>query len=390
MKKYFLLFVLSVSIFFFHAVVTKHAIYGDGNGYYSYTQALYFQRNLNFDPVYDALSNFKGTKYIFSRVFWNTDYAKGGVIRQNPFLIGTGILWLPSMTFVSIVNGVLNLNAGRFEIIYELGPGLSGILFILLGLYFLEKYLSNFISKETSSFTVLAMYFGSYVFYYASFEPALSHQPSFFLISFLLFFTYKLKLTGRNLFIVGVLSGLLAIVRIVDILLLIPIFWQILKKKPSFRSLCFLAFGGALAVLPQVIYQYLAFGNIFTNNYFICQNCAFRFDLSHLAAYLFSPVRGLFVWSPIFLLGLTGLVKQKRFLFLLPILLLWLVSSSWPAYLSAAFGQRFSFSAGVYFAVGLAYIFKDLSKLERILYVIPFALWNFVLLVGFYVLRLAR
>lgn len=383
-------FILSVAIFFFHAIVTKHAIYGDGNGYYSYTNSLYFQGNLNFDPIYNSLGNFKGTKYIFSRVFWNTSYFTGGSIRQNPYLVGTGLFWLPSMAFISIVNMVLNLNVGRFDLIYELGPGLTGILLMLSGLYFLERYLSNFFTKNAASLTILALFFGSYVFYYSAFEPALSHQPSFFLISFLLFLTYKLKLTTRNLFFLGILGGLLAIVRIVDILLLIPIFWQILYKRPQFKKLIFVVFGVLLAILPQVAFQYLAYGNIFVNNYFICQNCGWKFEFSHFIAYLFSPVRGLFIWSPIFLVGLCGLIKLKKYIFLLPILLLWIVSSSWPAYLSAGFGQRFSFSIIPFVAFGMAYFFNRLRNKEILLYSIPFIVWNFILLGGFYVLRLGR
>lgn len=390
MKKYFVFFVISIIIFFTHTLITKHAIYGDGNGYYSYTNSLYFQKNFDFNPIYNSLSNFKGTKYIFSRVFWDTSYAKGGVIRQNAYLIGTGILWLPSMFFISAVNFVFGLGASRFNLIYELGPGLTGIIFITAGLYFLEKYLSNFVSKKIASYTIFALFFGSYIFYYSSFEPALSHQPSFFIISFLLFWVYKFKPKKINLFILGLLAGLLSIIRIVDILLLIPIFCTVFEKRPKINNLLFIGLGGLLAILPQVAYQYLAYGNIFVNNYFICQNCAWKLSFPHFVAYLFSPVRGLFVWSPIFLVGIYGLVKQKKLVFLFSILLLWIVSSSWPAYLSAGFGQRFSFSVTPYFAFGIAYVFNKLQKSEILLYTIPFALWNFILLVSFYVLRLGR
>ena len=390
MKKYFIFFVISVVIFFTHAVIVKHAIYGDGNGYYSYTNTLYFQRNLNFDPIYNFLENFKGTKYTFSRVFWDTTYAKGGIVRQNVYLIGTGLTWLPSMAFISSVNSLLNLNASRFDLIYELGPGLSGILFIIFGLYFLEKYLLNFVSKGTASFTILAVFLGSYIFYYSTFEPALSHQPSFFLISFLLYWTYNFKPDKKNLFLVGIFSGLLAIVRIVDIILLIPMFLQILHKKPLTKDLLFLILGGVLGALPQLIFQYLSYGTILMNNYLICQNCGFKLNITHSIAYLFSPVRGFFIWSPIYLIGVWGLIKQRKFSMIISIIVLWIVTSSWPAYLSAGFGQRYSFSACVFLAIGIAYLFDRLKKTERILYIIPFGIWNALLLTGFYVLRLGR
>lgn len=215
MKKYLIFFLLSILIFFCHAIYTNHAIYGDGNGYYSYTQSLFFDHGFNFDPIYKHLSNFKGRDYIFSRIFWDTSRGPLG-IQNNPYLIGTGILWLPSMVFISLINFIFGLHANRFDLIYELGPGISGVLFIIFGLFFLEKYLINFVDKKNASLAIILLYFGSFIFYYSSFEPALSHQPSFFLISFLLFWTFNLKLNRKNFFILGFLSGLLAIVRIAD------------------------------------------------------------------------------------------------------------------------------------------------------------------------------
>src|SRR5205823_7581270 len=104
----------------------------------------------------------------------------------------------------------------RFDLIYELGPGITGIVLIISGLYLLEKYLLTFFDKKTVFWTILSIFFGSNVFYYTAFEPALSHQPAFFVINLLLFLTTKKK---RNIFIIGLLSGFLAITRIADIIL---------------------------------------------------------------------------------------------------------------------------------------------------------------------------
>lgn len=387
MKKYFLLFLLSFSIFILHTIYTHHAIYGDGNGYYSYTNALFFEHKLNFDPVYGFLSNFRGRNYIFSRVFWDTSYAQNGLIRQNPYLIGTGITWLPSMIFISAINYVFNLGASMSSLVYELGPGITGILLIIFGLFFLEKYLLNFFSKRTVFWVILTTFFASNVFYYTTFEPALSHQPSFFLISFLLYWTYRFKPTKTNIFLLGALCGLLVIVRIADTILLIPVLYQI--KPKGLYILPFFA-GFTIAVSPQFCLQKLMYGSVFSNPYLTGQSGTWQLDFFHTLEYLFFPKRGLFFWSPIFLVSLWGLIKSKSKTVLVSILLLWLVTSSWSAYLSAGFGQRFSFSAAPYFALGLAYLFERLDDKNIFLYSIPFTLWNFILLIGFYVLKLGR
>jgi len=384
MKKYFLLFVLSISIFFLHALITKHAIYGDGNGYYSYTNTLYFQHNLNFDPIYNYLGNFPGKTGTFSRIFWDTNYTKSGVIRQNPYLIGTGVIWLPSMALISAINKIFSLNAIRFNLIYELGPGLMGILLMLSGLYFLEKYLLNFFSKKAVFWTILTTFFASNVIYYTAFEPALSHEPIFFLASFMLFWTYKFKPNAKNIFIFGLLTGFFAIIRIADTIVLIPIFYQVLQRRPKFKLLPLCLAGLAIAVSPQIVTQYFMYGNILSNPYFTGQSGVWQFSLAHLFDHLFSPLRGLFLWSPVFLLGFWGLVKSKSKIFLIALITLWLVSSSWSGSLSAGYGQRYSFCAIPLLTFGLAYLINRWKVKKALLIFSIFSLLNLNLLTTFY------
>lgn len=384
MKKYFFLFVISLIIFFFHSVITKQGLYGDGNGYYSYTNSLYFQGNLNFDPIYYHLENFNGTKFIFSRVFWNTNFTKTGNIHQNPYMIGTGLSWIPSMLAVSAINKLFSLGANRFSLIYELGPGISGIVFIIAGLYFLEKYLLNFFSKQSVFWTILTIFFASNIFYFTAFEPALSHQPSFFIISFLLFWTYKFKSTAKNIFIFGLFTGFLATIRIADVILLIPIFFQVIKYISNLKHLPYYILGFLITISPQVIIQYLMYGNIFSNPYLTGQSGTWQFSLVHFSEYLFSPMRGLFAWSPLFLLGVWGLIKNKSWLFITTSLFLWLVTSSWSAYLSAGFGQRFSFSAIPMFAYGFAFLINKWKFKKIFIVCLIFSFLNLNLLSTFY------
>ncbi len=371
MKKYFLFFVISVTIFFAHALYTNHAIYGDGNGYYSYTQALFFEKSLDFDPIYKHLQSFPSHGRIFSRVFWGT--------KNNPFWIGTGITWLPSMVFMSFFSN------NRFDLVYELGPGLSGIIFSVAGLYFLEKYLITKFSKKAVHYTILSIFFGSNIFYYTAFEPALSHQPAFFLVSLLLYLSGKER---KNVFLMGLLSGLLSMVRFPDSILLIPVLFSLRKEISGWP---YFLLGFLITVSPQIVNQAVQYGGIFVSPYLNGQSGTWQFAPYHLLNYLISSKRGLFIWCPILLLGTFGLIKSKSLIFLATLTLMWLVTSSWGPYLSAGFGQRLMYSAIPYFAIGIAYLFAKIKKdAEIILYTIPFVLLNFTLLAGFYILDLGR
>lgn len=387
MKKYFIFFILSCVIFFFHALYTKHAIYGDGNGYYVYTQSLYFQRNLNFEPILSHLKNFQGRDYIFSRIFWPTERLSKGLILQNPFLIGTGIIWLPAMLFISVVNFIFNLGAYRFDLIYELGPGLSGIIFTIGGLFFLEKYLLNYLSKKPVFWTIIVLFLGTNIFYYTALEPALSHQPVFFLISFLLYWTRKFNKSPRNLLFLGLIFGLFSTVRIADSILLLPIIYQAKIKRDDF---VLVVLGFLLAVTPQLVLQKLMFGTVFTHPYVTGQSGFWAINIKHTLEYLFSFKRGLFTWTPVLLIGLWGLIKNRSYLVLFSIAMLWIATSFWSGYLSAGFGQRFSFSTIPYFGIGIAYIFSKIKKQSFFIVTLPFILWNILLLALFYMLELGR
>jgi len=94
MKKYFLFFIISLTIYVAHAIYTKHAIYGDGNGYYVTAHSLLYEHTFKSYKILDHLKNFPGRDYVFSRVFWDEDH--------NPYSVGTSLFWLPSLSIVSI------------------------------------------------------------------------------------------------------------------------------------------------------------------------------------------------------------------------------------------------------------------------------------------------
>lgn len=354
-------------IFVSHAVYTRHAVYGDGNGYYAYTQALYFDKSLNFSPVYNFLEHFRGRTGEFSRLFWDKSF--------NPYSIGTGVVWLPSMLLLS------PFSTNRFSLVYELGPGLTGIILMLFGLYLIEKYLSKHFSKNVAFWTILTLFFGSNIFYYTSFEPALSHQPAFFIISLLLYLTDKKRI---YFFLIGILMGFLVCVRIGDAVLLIPILFILLSRRVKLLPL----FAGlVLGYLPQLFNQYIQFHNIFNNPYVTGQNGTLDFNLLNTVRVLFSPKRGLFVWTPLYALAIYGLYKFKKYVFIFAIFLLFMEASFWPGGLSAGYGIRVMFSAIPYFGIGIAHILSNFN-LGKIMKTFSFfTVYNFLLLGGFYLLK---
>lgn len=385
MRKYLILFVLCFTIFIVHLIGAGHGIYGDGNAYYSYTHTLYFEKSLNFDPIYSHLEHFQTTKSLINRISWPTFVGPLGV-RNNVFEIGTGLTWLPSLFVINLVSILARLNLDKFSLVYEIGPGISGILFMVLGFYFLEKYLRNFFSEKVSFWSVLIFFLTSNALYYSSFEPALSHQPAFFIVSFLLYKTYKMKASSLNFLIVGFLSGFLLTVRIADVILLIPIAFQALKAKPNLQKILIAILGAFLATLPLLISQYYIFGNALINPLLSGRNSAyFIFKGKQIVDFFFSAKRGAFIWNPIYLVSLTGIFfSKKKVIILLTLTLLILVSSFYSSNTSAGFGQRYLFSAIPYFAYGLASLIQKVNFKFTIVLFVVLLIWNLLTLFQFY------
>jgi len=369
MRKYFFIFAICWVIFLIHAISIKHGIYGDGGGYYVYTQALFFDKGLNFGPIYNFMQHFQGVKGEFNRLFWDTPY--------NPYPIGTGLIWIPAMAVTSL------FFQNRFSLIYEIGPGLTGIILVIGGLYFLEKYLQNFFSKKVATASVIAIFLTSNLLYYSSFEPALSHQPAFFIIAFLLYKTYKMSASFHNYLLVGALGGLLFTIRIPDSIFLIPVIYQILENRPKFKFIIVSLISAGLFTIPLFWSYYIMTGNAFRMPYLTGDVGSFSYSFKNLYNFFFTAKRGLFTWTPVYLFAILGLIKSRKYIFILTLGLIIFVSSSW-ASVSVAFGQRFILAGIPYFAFGIAEIIKTVKyRYISILFIFLF-FWNLLTIFQFY------
>ena len=217
MKKYLLLFVICLSIYIIHFIYSGHGIYGDGNGYWSYTHTLYFQHNLDFQNIYDHLTHFTANNREFSRVFWDIKATTTGAL-PNHWLIGTGILWLPSMVILDLLFRLFGFIVSPYNTIWELGPGISGIIMGIAGCFFIEKALTILWNKRIALCTVAVILGTTNLMYYLSIEPALSHSAIFFTNALLVYlWISNRKHPGKIWLVWGLLVGLSAVIRITGI-----------------------------------------------------------------------------------------------------------------------------------------------------------------------------
>src|SRR5690554_5718629 len=160
-----------------------------------------------------------------------------------------------------------NYKANGYSEPYQLAVSLSSVFYTLFGLVFLWLVLKRKFSRLTSLVTVLLIGFGTNLYFYAVYETGLSHPITFFLLSTLLYFIQN-WLSQKKLWlslILGVILGLIVLVRPVNILFILPII--ILNKSKDidwltyfkqlflpFSHVILVIIGGVLIFLPQFIF----------------------------------------------------------------------------------------------------------------------------------------
>jgi len=399
MRKYILLFCVAAAAYGFHAVSVGHGIYGDGNGYYSYAHALYFEHKLDFGPIYDHLSHFQGKKYEFSRVFWNTKPGPTGVL-HNMWTVGTGLCWIPSLFAVDLAVHIFRLPIDKFNIAYEIGCGITGIAMVIAGLYLLEGFLLSYFRKPVAAAAILGAVFATNLVYFLFWEPALSHQPSFFFICLLLFLSRRPSPSVRLYVLMGSLIGLLLITRLPDIIILLPILTFLSQsvqkmKKDRLKLICALLFGLSLAYIPQILVQQAMYGNLLYNPYTSGEQGVFRLIPSQMFDAFLSVKRGLFIWTPFVLVGIAGFMKKidrekqetrkTNDVFLVSFGIACIYFSLYFGILSAGFGNRFFLGTLPFLTFGFARLFSRMSMRKMWIIVGSGILWN-MLLVGQFLL----
>lgn len=399
---------LSFLLFLIHFHFVGFGVYGDGVGYYSYTHALFFHGNLDFHSEFKYYSNFTNHGQQLNRIFWDLSPTATGYL-PNHWSIGPGILWLPFMALGDSIAKYLDLFGihyalDGFSAPYEVAVGFGNIVYGILGIYFLYKFLRHYFKAKICLLSAISIFLGTNLLYYIAIEPNLSHAVSFFAVSL---FLYLWKNTCKdnslqNFALLGIVGGITSMIRLYDIVLItvplasltimyLKVRTRSKKKDLSANALVLMLFW-FIAYFPQLMAQKIIYGYFWYQPYLYEGNAGgFPFFHNFLFATLFSIKRGLFFWSPILLLALVGwAVGIRRYwqiflIFLLLFVTQWQVIGRWNAALSAGFGARMYISSLPLFAVGLAIFFDKLKNMKVAMIIVSFfVIWNALLLNQFF------
>jgi hypothetical protein len=144
----------------------------DVAGYYAYLPMLFVERDLRLEKTW---------KYDMIQLVGVHEHPVSGG-RHLKFTAGMAYLYAPFFAAAHAYTLATNPEeAHGFSLPYRFGIGLAGVVYPLVGLVFLRRFLRHYVPDAAISWTLFALFLGTNLFYYSSFRGAMSHGATFML-----------------------------------------------------------------------------------------------------------------------------------------------------------------------------------------------------------------
>ena len=389
---FLLLFIFSLVIYVAGIIRVKSLLWGDSLYYYAYTHSIIIDRDIDFEnEAYRTVDGFPNKPEISQITHKVT----------NKFSPGTAIAWIPGFVVGQAVAYTANLILGLgdsftngYGILTQFFVAISSVAFSVTGLWLVYKTIKEFFEKEIAVLSCILLFFTTPLFYYTAVDPLNSHSISFLLSSILVYQVAKLaktKTTWVRVIKMGIVAGLLLLVRNQDAVIVLPVFlYLVFAKKESLLdklNWATLFAGFAFVVFSIQAYVTLNLFGILGSPYLI-RGEVFSWLKPDFFRVLFSFENGLFFFSPVLLLAVGALLvsflaminkwfskhlvetwkvsKEIQALVVISlvsfILQLYIVASWAPEILGGPYGSRMFVSILPHLSIGIA-IF--LTKVQR-------------------------
>jgi len=373
-------------------------IRGDGVGYYSWLRSAMIDGDFDFENEFQYYDDIlpESARPLASRLLEQSRTSTGLV--PNHWPVGPALMWLP---FVLTAHGFVAITGADptgYGLPYQLAVAIGSATYGLAGLWLLFCILRRYFNAEASLLAVATTWGASSLTGYMYYMPSMSHACSFFSVSLVIYLWVRLREDSRPIrfFWLAATCGLAVITRLQDALLGIFLatawlnVWRASPRRPIAASAALgsITLGGLLACLPQLVAWQALNGAPLPGDY---AGSGFDWRAPHLFEILFAPRYGLLTSTPMFALGLAGLIwfwpRDRQLTAILGMIFLgqvWLLSAFSYYHGGAAFGPRYFVSALPLVTFGLASVYDRLaSKLGRwcpMSIVAALVAWNYLLL----------
>ncbi|MCE2496129.1 MAG: hypothetical protein J4F31_06075 [Flavobacteriales bacterium] len=296
---------------------------------------------------------------------------------------GVSVFYAPFFFIAHALAEPLGFEPTGYSEIYAIALIVSSIFWLIVGLWFLAKFLLRRASPMATIVTLTVLYVGTNLLYYVVYRSPMSHVYSFAIISMLLFI-FDPKYTRKEWLFWGGLAAVLAmVVRPVNLLLILPIaifwLWHRDRDLSLRKEVLPVLIGGIIPPIPQLLYWKSLTGKWLYNPYV---NEGFFWNDPKIIEGFFSWRSGWLIYTPIMLFGIWALWRDalngdlRSKLTTLILLLYWYVTFAWWCWwYGGSYSIRPLIDSYPLFALPLALMFDgwNLKNWSKLMY-IPLAL----------------
>lgn len=356
-------------------------IEADAKGYYAYLPATIIYHDLNFG-FYNQIEN--KTYYNPNLTYEYLRQHNGKTI--NKYYAGTALFLLPFFLMGHTITLLTDLPSDGYSFYYTMMVHLGALFYFMLAVIGIRKLLKSYqINKNEIAIVLIAIVFGTNLFYYVVTEFAMSHLYSLTAITWFCITIRKYLQAHENkhLMFSALLLGLIALIRPVNMLIVLAIpflsgdyrqFVSGLKSLFTKKRMLFIStILFVLLISIQLIIYKISTGSFIVYSY---KEEGFNFSNPQIVNFLFSYRKGMFVYTPLLLLSLSGfyfLFRSNRFqsytLLGFLFILIYIFSSWHMWFYGGSFSQRVMVEFYAFFAILLAIVLQKIrsSKLKFIL-----------------------
>ncbi|MBE0637405.1 MAG: hypothetical protein IH598_02690 [Bacteroidales bacterium] len=272
--------------------------------------------------------------------------------------MGMSVLYFPFFLPAHVYAVCSSYPPDGYSAPYKVALMLSSAFFLILGLIYLRKLLRKYFSDLVTAIVLFIIPIATNILWYTVVESAMSHVYNFALISIFLYHTdrWHEEITLKRSIIIGLLAGLIALIRPTNILVLILFFfwdvksWNEAGKRVIFflhkwRHVLLMIIAFVLVWIPQFLYWKMQTGQYLYYSY--PDDQGFFFGNPQIWNSLFSWRKGWLLYTPVMIFAVAGIAAMRKNhpkLFL-PVLIytlvtIYVISSWWDWWYGGGFGLR--------------------------------------------------
>ncbi len=300
---------------------------GDAWGYYVYLPAIFIHDDIkSLETSYKTRIQYKASGWIADKEIVTEAY-QAGQNKVIKYTIGIALLEFPYFVIAHITAGLSGYPQDGCSLPYMFIVNLGLLIYVFLGLYYLEKWLNLYYDKSTTGGLLLLLGLGTNLYFFAL--TAMAHATLFSLYAILLYNTelFFRQKEHKHLIGIGLSIGFIILIRPVELLcVLIPLLYslglengthytangliqRLLFIKKEYKRILLTALIPIGIGSVQLFYWQHVSGSWLFYSY---GGESFDFKNPHIYEGLFSFQNGWFVYTPLMATLVLGLFFYKN------------------------------------------------------------------------------